>query len=649
MPITDLVPGQVAKFGYTPLQLRVLASLEGMPPNNVFFLDSSASARGGADVTNGGTKAAPFLTLNYAFTQCVANRGDVIVGMPNHAETLTAAAAVAANIAGVRFIGMGVGANRPTFTFGTSTAASILITAANIKMWNIVGVAGIDGLTNPFHVQAIDCDLDLEWRDGSATVEALRAILTTAAADRLYANLRYYGFTTGDAVVNAIRLVGCNGGRINVDAFGLCSTAWVEFVTTACSDIVVKGRMFTQGITNFTRDVVDTVGGSTWSAEIFDASNGSNVSGGSAAALAVDDVSVVAGNLLVPTADAVTNTAMRDVVGNKTDAAIADTIEGAAATTQSLDALVKAILQRIGADSANNTAATTLTASNADGSVLERQEYLQTTQAVPVADAATNALMRDVVGIKTDAGVQAVTTTASLMAYIKAILDQLSGAAGLTTFPAEALAANAVSLAEVLRWIQNGVRSGTGTALATNESIVDILYAANGIAVFPAAQLPANNVSIAEVLREKYDQQEKAVTNTTATLVNGTTIFTVAGGPIEILSLVARCVTGNDGTASTLQWSADPTDGTAVTFSGASASLANALAGAMAILQGTALSTAPTVNASGVGLSMSGATPTGGIIVGAGIITIVIGVGSTTGTWQHHMRYRPMSRGVTVI
>ena len=647
MALFNLVPGLEAIVRYLPARLRVLAALHGMPSAGVYFVNSVT----GADAAGRGTRDAPLATWDYAYTTADGyadpNVGDIIVLMAGHAQTLSAAGAVTIDVAGVEVVGLGQGANVPTITFA-NTAASVLITAASTKITNVRGVPSVDSVTNPFHVQAADCTLGIEWRDASATIEAVRAILTTAAADRLKVRLKYWGFTTGDAVVNAIRLVGVDGADIDIEAFGLCSTAWVEFVTTACTNVHVTGRLFTQGITNFTRDVVDTVTGSTWSAEVFDASAGAKVSGGSAAALAIDDISVVAANLLVPTADVATNTAMRDVVGNKTDAAIADTIEGAAATTQSLDALAKAILQRLGADSANNTAATTLTASNADGSVLERQEYLQTTQNVPVADAVTNVLMRDVVGIKTDAGVQAVTTTASLMAYIKAILDQLSGTAGLTTFPAEALAANAVSLAEVLRWIQNGVRSGTGTALATNESLVDVLYAANGIAVFPAAQLPANNVSIAEVLREAYDQQEKAVVNTTAALVNGTTIFTIAGGPIEILSLVARCVTGNDGTASTLQWSADPTDGAAVTFSGASASLANALAGAMAILQGTALSTAPTVNASGVGLSMSGATPTGGIIVGAGIITTVMGVGSTTGTWQHHLRYRPLSRGVTV-
>ncbi len=117
------------------------------------------------------------------------------------------------------------------------------------------------------------------------------------------------------------------------------------------------------------------------------------------------------------------------------------------------------------------------------------------------------------------------------------------------------------------------------------------------------------------------------------------------GGPIEILSLVARCVTTNDGTASTLQWSADPTDGAAVTISGASASLASVAAGGMVVFQGTTLATAPLVSASGANIAQA---VTNGVVVGAGIITSVIGAGSTTGTWQMHMRYRPLARGVTV-
>jgi hypothetical protein len=82
-----------------------------------------------------------------------------------------------------------------------------------------------------------------------------------------------------------------------------------------------------------------------------------------------------------------------------------------------------------------------------------------------------------------------------------------------------------------------------------------------------------------------------------------------------------------------------------VTISAASASLANVAAGGFVTLQGTTLATAPLVSASGANIAQQ---VTNGIVVGAGIVTIVVGGGSTTGTWQHHLRYRPLARGVTV-
>jgi hypothetical protein len=130
-----------------------------------------------------------------------------------------------------------------------------------------------------------------------------------------------------------------------------------------------------------------------------------------------------------------------------------------------------------------------------------------------------------------------------------------------------------------------------------------------------------------------------ANTSVAAVMVTGTTIFTVTGGPIFIEELISLCVTANDATASTLQWSADGTVGAATTFTGASASLASAVAGTMAICNLTALSTAPDLVVTGVGLASVKAR---GIIVPAGIITTTIAVGSTTGTWNHYMRWRPM-------
>jgi len=139
---------------------------------------------------------------------------------------------------------------------------------------------------------------------------------------------------------------------------------------------------------------------------------------------------------------------------------------------------------------------------------------------------------------------------------------------------------------------------------------------------------------------------ERAVTGSTAVMVTGDTLFTIEGGPIEILSLVSKCVTVNDDTASTLRYSANPTVGSATTISGASASLASVAAGSGVVLNMTALATAPDILSPLVGLT---GVHTRGIIVNEGVITATVGVGSTTGTWKHYLRYRPLSPGVTVV
>lgn len=152
--------------------------------------------------------------------------------------------------------------------------------------------------------------------------------------------------------------------------------------------------------------------------------------------------------------------------------------------------------------------------------------------------------------------------------------------------------------------------------------------------------------SVLERLEDMIDQAERCVSTGAALLVTGTTAFTVAGGPIKILGLLSLCMVGSDSTAATLQWSADGTDGAATTFTGASGSRANQAAGDMIICNLTALTTAPDLVAAGVGL---GEVVTRGVYVPAGIITTTVGSGpTTTGTYKHYLRYRPMGPGVTV-
>lgn len=146
-------------------------------------------------------------------------------------------------------------------------------------------------------------------------------------------------------------------------------------------------------------------------------------------------------------------------------------------------------------------------------------------------------------------------------------------------------------------------------------------------------------------------QEKSVVTATAATLVNGTTIFTVSGGPIRVMDLISYCETVCDTTASTLKWIADgdATNQTATDLTGASGSLASFAVGGLIYCNFTTLATAPVITAT-TGVALYGPTTStgGGVYVPAGAIKTTIGTGSTTGTFRHYMRYIPLSPSSTV-
>ena len=133
-----------------------------------------------------------------------------------------------------------------------------------------------------------------------------------------------------------------------------------------------------------------------------------------------------------------------------------------------------------------------------------------------------------------------------------------------------------------------------------------------------------------------------------ATMVNGNTVFTITGGPIEILDLQSVCISANDVTASTLQWQSNPTVGSVKTLSAASATLASATAGSTMTMNQTSLATAPDIVTAANGGVVIQPNVANRMIVQAGTITMVIGTGSTTGTWSHYIRYRPLAPNAVV-
>ena len=260
----------------------------------IIFVSSTRPGRGDDNVGDDplrpkATWAGALRTLR---TSGYTDRGDQIWLMPGHQETMRISAAIPMDVAGVDAFGMGRGASRPRITFESDTAASIAISAANCGIYNVVGIAGIAGLTQPFDVTASDCTLNIEWQDASVSTAAARAVLATSA-DRLDFTVAYRGFAGTAQVVNAIRLIGCNHVAITLDAYGNNSSAWVEMITTLCRNVFVRGKTYADGAKDGSRNVRDTTRNSVWGAEIWDLGRGVVLSGGSGLVMSPQNLSEV--------------------------------------------------------------------------------------------------------------------------------------------------------------------------------------------------------------------------------------------------------------------------------------------------------------------------------------------------------------------
>jgi hypothetical protein len=136
------------------------------------------------------------------------------------------------------------------------------------------------------------------------------------------------------------------------------------------------------------------------------------------------------------------------------------------------------------------------------------------------------------------------------------------------------------------------------------------------------------------------------VSTSVAVMTNGLVIFNVVGD-IQILSLVSECYTDNGATATTLRYNVTASNATSATISAASASLANLTAGYAVVLQAASgLAEAPLISSNNAGVAIN--TASRGVRIPSGTINLTIGVGSTTGTWAHYLKYEPLQSGAYV-
>ena len=233
---------QLSRYG------AIASTFDVAPSAKIFFVLATSDARHGDlqtefPVDKDGVPRV-YGTIDAAMSACVDARGDVIYVLPGHTETITAAAGIVCDKAGVRIQGMGEGAHRPTITFSTSTAADINIDAAHVTIDNVIfNLTGIDALVAPIDVNAANFTLSNSLViTASASAQATLGILTDANASRMKLFNNEFLGTTDAGTAAAVRIVGGNEHVIKGNRFyGAYTTTLgaIDNATTACLRVQV--------------------------------------------------------------------------------------------------------------------------------------------------------------------------------------------------------------------------------------------------------------------------------------------------------------------------------------------------------------------------------------------------------------------------
>lgn len=218
---------------------------DGRALGNVKFVDSVIGTDGAG---YGYSPEQPTATIDYTIGLCTANNDDLILVMPGHTETLVAAGSIAADVGGITIRGVGIGRKRPIINYTTLTSASLLVTANNVFLDNLViRPIGIDAVTTPIDIEATDftmmnCEVEFADSTNQATIGAINADAGTTAPDRMWIKNNFFHGSNDAGTAKVISWVGGDSVRIEDNYFiGNFTTTIgaIEQVTTLTTNCFV--------------------------------------------------------------------------------------------------------------------------------------------------------------------------------------------------------------------------------------------------------------------------------------------------------------------------------------------------------------------------------------------------------------------------
>jgi len=211
--------------------MRGLIDSQNVPGAPTVFLDRAAVAGqawfvdSGVAQSGGASPDTAVGTIAEAVALASANNGDVIFVLPGHAETVTSP--IALSKAGVRVVGIGDGAARPTIT-PSGTIDGIDVTGANCLIENLYFAEnGTSGATSDINVAAANltirgCRFDLGANDKEC-------ITVAADGDGLVVeDCTFLVTADGPDAAIEIEAAGCDNVEIRRNLFhgGSAANAW---------------------------------------------------------------------------------------------------------------------------------------------------------------------------------------------------------------------------------------------------------------------------------------------------------------------------------------------------------------------------------------------------------------------------------------
>lgn len=210
----------------------------GDTTGDIYFVNSVT----GSDAAGYGlTPDSPTATIDYAIGLCTANQGDRIYVMPNHAETISGATSLVADVAGVTIVGIG---NGPLLTF-SAAASTISVTAANCSIENIRCYSDYTGGVTAGITVGATADgfkaKNIRMEEAANTKEFLIGISVAAACHNVEIDgLEFFG-VTGGTDSQCIKFLGAsNFSKVtNFKIYGDFSGAPIDALTAASTYMTI--------------------------------------------------------------------------------------------------------------------------------------------------------------------------------------------------------------------------------------------------------------------------------------------------------------------------------------------------------------------------------------------------------------------------